>query len=1193
MFDRQSEEDFQEKKSRVGVVVLNLGVPLEFHASKVYTAAMYELFQHAIYLSGSFVLQEAWQSEQGMVYVVNHIYAERRQAWSRTQYHVLFDEGSGGYLCECGLYSHMGMLCCHAIRVLLSLGVREIPEVHIMKRWTKNACEALPKHLMIYKECNSALKDATYRHSSLYNKALEIVQMGNKNTEAYGAAMKVLLDAINILNETNQESDGRGLHDQGAAQVHDQDMPVPGARFCKAYIWEEDLDRYTNQFFQTAVDLANYHKNHHESCEEKLDEVMSLDSLGSMYQESDEEDMDVFDAYPTTEVCQEEAESDSEGCGKGNRKGGVCPINSRGSVKRFKKLNDLLSEEKRRLVEEMKLGGLMHIPKITRTNRYQQMWVLSKVDEKASAIIVDGRRDTPFDDKDAEKVLGVPGEGATINKNQAPHVLSSVRQTLGISSSETRISVIEEIVKKEYGRKMTKEESDAVKVAFVVCAVTYVLAPPLKHNYFMTDYWGGLHTPGLKHMYNSGKYIREEVLISAGRVKSELLGGKVKSNLSGCTFFMQVFYLDNLDLKDNNLPHDVIPRCKVYDQKTINRIIDANTSTGKKFRNPDIRTPQRPAHTVCYSRNMSSVRLIRNFTNYGDASSKSNRGPMVEEIASILVEKVGQYSSRCKAVLQLASKKGAKINKRHAHGWEGVLRETEIFVEEETSKIIAHIDEITNTVRHNNKRTREEENKGKDIPDDVFVPNTFISIKEVMSPLKIPEKSRHCHHVQPCVTQKNTFHEDLGNVSHKSDVNQMGCSTKRKRVEEASEEADPAIRNLDELIAAAEQHNPVNNDTEVHEQMPIQAQSADGRKWIYGPHSSLNTEVPSFDLGVENDEAVQVPSRELTILATTQQEEHTEQYTKQGGSGLEMVCTPAHHSILANRAAGTTPVSLNREIAAQELDIREEMEQATINLNVTHTQDGLSTQPHRKRTPKYVELTADHIRMSLSKGGVIENDLMTVAIRRYQQMDYVFALDKDEGCWRHWLEPEFVNHVSRGDVIVRYVQDMFIGEHINYDVHRCTEFILPVKFNFTWSTYIWDFPKKRIIVLDPTINNGNESDKVIQNRHRKVADNLHVALQTCIEEFFQGWAPDMARWNTVLPKGLNVGLCTGLDNRVYALHYGRNWMGSKFKRVLNPQNDGVVHSRMNILVDVLGLEGNIGHMPERYRNFLVRKKEKE
>lgn len=89
------------------------------------------------------------------------------------------------------------------------------------------------------------------------------------------------------------------------------------------------------------------------------------------------------------------------------------------------------------------------------------------------------------------------------------------------------------------------------------------------------------------------------------------------------------------------------------------------------------------------------------------------------------------------------------------------------------------------------------------------------------------------------------------------------------------------------------------------------------------------------------------------------------------------------------------------------------------------------------------------------------------------------------------------------------------------------QFLLPVKFNFAWSTYIWDFVKRRIIVLDPTINNGDESDKVIQSRHRKVADNLHEALQRCIQAFFQGWAPDMTRWNTVFPKGINVGLCSG------------------------------------------------------------------
>ena len=43
----------------------------------------------------------------------------------------------------------------------------------------------------------------------------------------------------------------------------------------------------------------------------------------------------------------------------------------------------------------------------------------------------------------------------------------------------------------------------------------------------------------------------------------------------------QVFYLDNLDLEDENLPHDVFPRFKVYDQKKINMVIEKDTSTGK------------------------------------------------------------------------------------------------------------------------------------------------------------------------------------------------------------------------------------------------------------------------------------------------------------------------------------------------------------------------------------------------------------------------------------------------------------------------------------------------------------------------------------------------------------------------------------------------------------------------------------
>ncbi|KAE8799240.1 hypothetical protein D1007_25367 [Hordeum vulgare] len=259
-------------------------------------------------------------------------------------------------------------------------------------------------------------------------------------------------------------------------------------------------------------------------------------------------------------------------------------------------------------------------------------------------------------------------------------------------------------------------------------------------------------------MYNWGKYVREDVLLSAGRVKFEILGGKVKSNISGCTFFIR----------------------------------------------------PRPAHTVCYSINRCSTASFFRITNYGAESRKVEKGPMIEEIASILVEKVGQYSARCKTLLQLASKKGAKINKHHSDGWDGIIRETENFIEEMTYKILTDIDEISEAIRQSKK--------------------------------------------------------GIGNKTNK-----MGGSPKRARVEDTEDEHDDATKNLDELIAAADQANKDNIDTEVHEKMPIQGRSANGRRWIYGPDSALNTEVPSYDLGIENDEQVQPEARELSIFAATQQ----------------------------------------------------------------------------------------------------------------------------------------------------------------------------------------------------------------------------------------------------------------------------------------------------------------------------------
>jgi hypothetical protein len=73
---------------------------------------MFEKFQDSMYKIGSYYADKVVPRE---MYVTTHFDCESREKWCKVQYKV---SGSGGYYtCECGMYEHMGMLCCHVLKV--------------------------------------------------------------------------------------------------------------------------------------------------------------------------------------------------------------------------------------------------------------------------------------------------------------------------------------------------------------------------------------------------------------------------------------------------------------------------------------------------------------------------------------------------------------------------------------------------------------------------------------------------------------------------------------------------------------------------------------------------------------------------------------------------------------------------------------------------------------------------------------------------------------------------------------------------------------------------------------------------------------------------------------------------------------------------------------------------------------------
>ncbi|XP_044445597.1 uncharacterized protein, partial [Triticum aestivum] len=55
------------------------------------------------------------------------------------------------------------------------------------------------------------------------------------------------------------------------------------------------------------------------------------------------------------------------------------------------------------------------------------------------------------------------------------------------------------------------------------------------------------------------------------------------------------------------------------------------------------------------------------------------------------------------------------------------------------------------------------------------------------------------------------------------------------------------------------------------------------------------------------------------------------------------------------------------------------------------------------------------------------------------------------------------------------------------------------------------------------------------------------------------------------------------SSRIVALHYARQWMGTKLQRTLSPIGDEFDQSRMILLYEVLGLAGNIGQLPAKFK----------
>jgi hypothetical protein len=113
------------------------------------------------------------------------------------------------------------------------IGIEEIPKKHILKRWTKEARDMLPAHLRHYQKDEARGRPVTYRHSTLYILAMELVRLGDTSTEAYEKLVSIFKVDLTVMAPYENVRDGLGLEDRVTGSVmkkaEDQDDVIEEA----------------------------------------------------------------------------------------------------------------------------------------------------------------------------------------------------------------------------------------------------------------------------------------------------------------------------------------------------------------------------------------------------------------------------------------------------------------------------------------------------------------------------------------------------------------------------------------------------------------------------------------------------------------------------------------------------------------------------------------------------------------------------------------------------------------------------------------------------------------------------------------------------------------------------------------------------------------------------------------------------
>ncbi|CAO2039810.1 unnamed protein product [Urochloa humidicola] len=199
----------------------------------------------------------------------------------------------------------------------------------------------------------------------------------------------------------------------------------------------------------------------------------------------------------------------------------------------------------------------------------------------SQCLVIDQERKIKFRKDDVGIVFGIPNSGRQVVANPRPkkEVVSLVLcDMIGLKNTRDRtIKSLLHVVRREYGSVMTPRECVSFKLAFVIYVMSTVLSPGSRFDHVYLDYVDALVDPDEIRSYDWSDFVFRKLIDAITHMKIGLRSTKKVANITGCSMFLQVLYLDSIDLGVWNLDHESRPRVKEFSGDRLKYMIRADT----------------------------------------------------------------------------------------------------------------------------------------------------------------------------------------------------------------------------------------------------------------------------------------------------------------------------------------------------------------------------------------------------------------------------------------------------------------------------------------------------------------------------------------------------------------------------------------------------------------------------------------